>query len=174
MSEKEKRLKMLGYLFAATVVISSVLILVNLSDYVGLLNSINKLKFSIDEMVHSPEADKIRIALNFSIENPTSYTRLKFSSLQCQLYLSRDGGEEYIGVAAYAPPVDISLNPFEGRSYVTSILVPRSTITQISEDFQETGLEWRVRCVIHFTTPIRKYYQNIILHQVSTYDASVS
>lgn len=174
MAEKEKRLKMLGYIFAAAVVISSGLILANLSDYVGLLNSINKLAFSIDEMVHSPEADKIRISLNFSIENPTSYTRLKFSSLQCQLYLSGDGGEEYIGVAAYAPPVDIPLRPFEGRSYITSISVPRSTIVQISEDYQETGLEWRVRCVVHFTTPIQKYYQNIIFNQVSTYDASVS
>ena len=168
MSEKEKRLKMLGYIFAAAVVISSGLILANLSDYFGLLNSINKLAFSIEEMVHSPEADKIRISLNFSIENPTSYTRLKFSSLQCQLYLSGNGGEEYIGVAAYAPPVDIPLRPFEGRSYVTSISVPRSTIIQIFEDYKETGLEWRVRCVVHFTTPIQKYYQNISFNQVST------
>ncbi|MCW3990758.1 MAG: hypothetical protein NWE88_11875 [Candidatus Bathyarchaeota archaeon] len=167
MSEKERRLKILGYAFAAVVVISSGLIMVNFTDYVGLLNSMSKITFSIDEMVHSPEGNEIDIALTFSVDNPTAYTRLKFSSLQCQLYLITDGGEEYIGATAYAPPVDVPLKPFEGISYTTSLSVSRSQTGLFSMDPLDPELEWRVRSVIHFSTPIRKYYQTVNFYPVS-------
>ena len=170
MSERERRLKILGYVFAAAVVISSGLIMMNFTDYIGLLNSMSKVTFSIDEMVHSPEDNKIDIALTFSVDNPTAYTRLKFSSLQCQLYLITDDGEEYIGATAYAPPVDVPLNPFEGRSYTTSLSVSRSQTDLFSMDPLAPEMEWRVRSVIHFSTPIRKYYQNLNFYPVSNID----
>ena len=174
MSDRERRLKTLGYVFAAAVVISSGLIMMNFTDYVGLLNSMSKVTFSIDEMVHSPEGDEIRMALTFTVTNPTSYTRLKFSSLQCQLYLITDGGEEYIGATAYAPPVDVPLHPHEERSYTTSLSVSKSQIERQSEDPIESELELRVRSVIHFSTPIRRYYQTLNHYPVSTYEPSVS
>jgi hypothetical protein len=174
MSDKERRLKMLGYVFAAAVMISSGLVMMNFTDYVGLLNSMKKITFSIDEMIHSPQGDKIKIDLTFSVTNPTTYTRLKFSSLQCQLYLLDKSGEEYIGVTAYAPPVDVPLKPFQERSYTISISVPRSQIVQSSEDRLESEIEWRVRSVIYFSTPIRRYYQNLNFYKVSTYETSVS
>jgi len=167
MSEKERRLKILGYAFAAVVVISSGLIIMNFTDYVGLLNSMSKITFSIDEMIHSPEGNEIDIALTFSVDNPTAYTRLKFSSLQCQLYLITDGGEEYIGATAYAPPVEVPLKPFEGISYTTSLSVSRSQTDLFSMDPLDPELEWRVRSVIHFLTPIRKYYQTVNFYPVS-------
>ena len=167
MSERERRLKILGYAFAAAVVISSGLIMMNFTDYVGLLNSMSKVTFSIDEMVHNPEGNEIDIALTFSVDNPTAYTRLKFSSLQCQLYLITDDGEEYIGATAYAPPVDVPLNPFEGRSYTTSLSVSRSQTDLFSMEPLAPEMEWRVRSVIHFSTPIRKYYQTVNYSPVS-------
>ncbi len=170
MSDKERRLKMLNYAFVAAVVLSSGLIIMNFTDYVGLLNSMSKATFSIDEMIHTPEGNDIVMTLTFSIENPTTYTRLKFSSLQCQLYLTTEGGEEYIGTTAYAPPVDVPLKPFEGRSYTTSLSVSRSQNELFSKDPLDPELEWRVRSVIHFSTPIRKYYQNVNFYPVSNID----
>ncbi|MBL7079606.1 hypothetical protein ISS39_04700 [Candidatus Bathyarchaeota archaeon] len=167
MSERERRLKMLGYVFAAAVVISSGLIMKNFNDYVGLLNSMSKINFSIDEMVYSSDGNEIDIALTFSVDNPTAYTRLKFSSLQCQLYLITDGGEEYIGATAYAPPVDVPLKSFEGISFTTSLSVSRSQTDLFSMDPLAPELEWRVRSVIHFSTPIREYYQNVNFYSVS-------
>ncbi len=167
MSDRERRLKRLGYVFAAVVVISSGLIMMNFTDYVGLLNSMSKTTFSIDEMVHSPEGNEIEIALTFSVDNPTAYTRLKFSSFQSQLYLITDGGEEYIGATAFAPPGDVSLKPFEGISYTMSLSVSRSLTDLFSRDPLAPELEWRVRSVIHFSTPIRKYYQTVNFYPVS-------
>ncbi len=167
MSERERRLKILGYVFAAAVVISSGLIMMNFTDYVGLLNSMSKVTFSSDEMVHSPEGNKIDMALTFSVDNPTAYTRLKFSSLQCQLYLITDGGEEYIGATAYAPPGDVPLKPFEGIIYTTSLSVSTSQTDLFSMDPLAPEMEWRVRSVIHFSTPIRKYYQTVNYYPVS-------
>lgn len=174
MSDRERRLKLLGYVFAAAVVISAGLITMNFTDYIGLLNSVNKVTFSIDEMVHSPEGDDLKISLTFSVTNPTSYKRLKFSSLQCQLYLVTDGGEEYVGATAYAPPVDVPLHPFEERSYTASLSVTKSQIESHSGAPIESEIEWRIRSVIHFSTPIRRYYQNMNLYPVSTYSAAVS
>jgi len=171
MSERDRRLKILGYVFAAAVVISSGLVMMNFADYVGLLNSMSKVTFSIDEMVHTPEGSDIVIALTFSVENPTTYTRLKFSSLQCQLYLITDSGEEYIGTTAYAPPVDVPLRPSEGRSYTTSLSVSKSQTELFSKDPLDPELEWRVRSVIHFSTPIRKYYQTVNFYPVSNIEA---
>jgi hypothetical protein len=172
MSERDRRFKMLGYVFAAAVVISSGLILMNFTDYVGLLNSMSEVTFSIDEMIHSRDGNEIDIALTFSVDNPTTYTRLKFSSFECQLYLVTDSGEEYIGATAYAPPVDVPLNPNEGRSYTASLSVSRSLSAQFSKDPLDPELEWRVRSVIHFSTPIRNYYQNVNFYPISNSDAS--
>jgi hypothetical protein len=170
MSERDRRLKILGYVFAAAVVISSGLIIMNFTDYVGLLDSMSKVTFSIDEMVHSFDGNEINIALTFSVVNPTTYTRLKFSSLQCQLYLITDSGEEYIGATAYAPPVDVPLRPFEGRAYTTGLSTLKSQIEPFSGVPLDPELEWRIRSVIHFSTPIRKYYQNVNFYPVSNID----
>jgi len=167
MRDRERRLKRLGYVFVAAVVISSGLIIMNFTDYVGLLNSMSKITFSLDEMVHSSEGNEMDIALTFSVNNPTTYTRLKFSSLQCQIYLITDSGEEYIGATAYAPPVDVPLKPFEGRSYTTSLSVSRSQADLFANEPLAPELEWRVRSVIHFSTPIRKYYQTVNFDPVS-------
>ena len=171
MSDRERRLKMLNYAFVAAVVLSSGLVMMNFSDYVGLLNSMSKVTFSIEDMVHAPEGNDMAISLTFSMENPTTYTRLKFSSLQCQLYLITDGGEEYVGTTAYAPPVDVPLRPSEGRSYTTRLSVSRSQNEQFSKEPLDPELEWRVRSVIHFSTPIRTYYQTVNFYPVSNIEA---
>ena len=168
MSEiREKRLKILGYTFTLLVVVSFGFIIIDLTDYIGLLNSMSKVTFFIDEMVHNSEGSDINIALTFQVENPTKYTRLKFSSIQCQLYLIIDSSEEYVGAIAYAPPIDVPLKPFEAKSYTTSLSVSKSlhelfSISPINPEFQ-----WRVRTVIHLSTPIRKYYQNVNFYPVS-------
>ena len=168
MGNSEGRLRLLGYLFAASILVSSGFLVMNFVDYIGLLNSMKMVEFSIDEMLLRPVGDDTQIVITFTVVNPTSYTRLKFSSLQCQLYLITDGDEGYIGVTAYAPPVDVPLRPNEERSYAATLTVSRSLSPYFSDESMESGLSWRVRCVIHFWTPIRKYYQTLMFYPTSS------
>ena len=154
------------YLFAVTILVSSGLLLMNFVDYIGLLNSMKEVDFSIDEILVSPRDDEIEITLVFLVSNPTAYTRLRFSSLQCQLYLITDGGEEYNGVTAYAPPTDVPLRPDEETSYEAFLSIRRSQNQFLAANLH-AELSWRIRCVIHFSTPIRKYYQTLNFYPTS-------
>lgn len=166
MKKSDSGLRLPTYLFAVTIFISSGLLLMNFVDYIGLLNSMKEVKFSIDEILVSPRDDEIEITLVFLVSNPTAYTRLRFSSLQCQLYLITDGGEEYIGVTAYAPPTDVPLRPDEEASYEAFLSIRRSQNQFLAANLH-AELSWRIRCVIHFSTPIRKYYQTLNFYPTS-------
>jgi hypothetical protein len=167
MRSREEKLRILGFAFAAAVTLSAVLTLLDYSNYLGLLDSMNKVTYTIDEMTHCVEGDRVSIAVTFTVLNPTSYTRLRFSSLQCQLYLIGGGEEAYLGATGYAPPVDVPLRPGEGRTYTTMLEVARSNVAGSADAPLETTLEWRVRSVIHFSTPIRRYYQTYSHQSVS-------
>jgi hypothetical protein len=166
MKKSDSGLRLPTYLFAVTIFISSGLLLMNFVDYIGLLNSMKEVNFSIDEILVSPRDDEIEITLVFLVSNPTAYTRLRFSSLQCQLYLITDGGEEYIGVTAYAPPTDVPLRPDEEASYEVFLSIRRSQNQFLAANLH-AELSWRIRCVIHFSTPIRKYYQTLNFYPTS-------
>ena len=166
MRKSDRRLKLPTYLFAVTILISSVLLLMNFVDYIGLLNSMKEVNFSIDEILVRPRDDEVEITLVFLVSNPTAYTRLRFSSLQCQLYLITDGGEEYIGVTAYAPPTDVPLRPDEEASYEAFLSIRRSQNQFLAANLHGE-LSWRIRCVIHFSTPVRKYYQTLNFYPIS-------
>lgn len=168
MNNTEKRTKLLYILFGATILVSSGFLMVNVFDYIGLLNSMKMVNVSLDEIVLSPGDDKIKINLTILIQNPTRYRRLKFSSLQCQIFHVTNNNEEYIGVTAYAPPTDIPLKPHIETSYpsVLSIVKPQSG--ELSEEPLAPEMNWRIRCVVHFSTPIKKYYQTYIFYQTSS------
>lgn len=166
MKKRDSGLRLPTYLFAATILISSGLLLMNFVDYIGLLNSMKEVNFSIDEILVRPRDDEIEITLIFLVSNPTAYTRLRFSSLQCQLYLITDGGEEYIGVTAYAPPTDVPLRPDEEATYEAFLSIRRSQNQFLAANLH-AELSWRIRCVIHFSTPLRKYYQTLNFYPTS-------
>jgi hypothetical protein len=166
MKKMDSGLRLPTYLFAATILISSGLLLMNFVDYIGLLNSMKEVNFSIDEILVRPRDDEIEITLIFLVSNPTAYTRLRFSSLQCQLYLITDGGEEYIGVTAYAPPTDVPLRPDEEATYEAFLSIRRSQNQFLAANLH-AELSWRIRCVIHFSTPLRKYYQTLNFYPTS-------
>lgn len=168
MGENEKNIRIIGTVFAAVVLLSGGMILINYSNYLGLLESMNEVTYSIDEMTHREEGNTVEVSISFSIINPTSYSRIKFSSLQCQLYLVVDGDEEYLGTAGYAPPVDVPLRENEVRRYTTSVSISRNNIVSLTDGILEPELNWRVRNVLHFSTPIRRYYQNISVYHASS------
>jgi hypothetical protein len=167
MRSGEEKLRVLGVVFAAAVTLSAGLTLLDYSDYLGLLDSMKKVTYTVDEMTHGVDGDKVEVAITFTVLNPTSYTRLKFSSLQCQLYLVSGGEEEYMGATGYAPPVDVPLRPGDGRTYTTMLEAPRSNVAVSAGAPLETTLEWRVRSVVHFSTPLRSYYQTYSQQSVS-------
>ncbi len=168
MGENGKNIRIIGTVFAAVVLLSGGMILINYSNYLGLLESMNEVTFSIDKMTHREEDNTVEVSIFFSIINPTSYSRIKFSSLQCQLYLVVDGEEEYLGTAGYAPPVDVPLRENEIRNYTTSLSISRTNIVLLTDGILEPELGWRVRNVGHFSTPIRRYYQNINVYHASS------
>ena len=167
MRSREEKLRILGVVFAAAVTASAGLMLLDYVNYLGLLESMNEVTYTIDEMTHSVEGDKVSVTLTFTVLNPTSYARLRFSSLQCQLYLVNGGVEKYLGATGYAPPVDVPLRPGEERTYTTMLEVSRSNVAGSSDAPLEPTLEWRVRSVVHFSTPIRRYYQNYSRNSMS-------
>ena len=168
MRSREEKLRVLGAVFAAAIVLSAGLMLLDYVNYLGLLESMNEVSYTIDDMTHAVEGDKVTVSLTFTLLNPTSYTRLRFSSLQCQLYLVRGGEEEYLGATGYAPPVDVPLKPGDGRTYTTMLEAPRSNVAGPAGAPLEPTLEWRIRSVVHFSTPLRSYYQTYSSQSVST------
>lgn len=168
MRSREEKLRVLGAVFAAAVILSAGFTVLDYVNYLGLLESMNKVTYTIDEMTHGVEDDKVIVSLTFTVLNPTSYTRLSFSSLQCQLYLVRGGEEEYLGTTGYAPPVDVPLRPGDGRTYTTVLEVSLSNVAGSADAPLETTLEWRVRSVVHFSTPLRSYYQTYSNQSAST------
>jgi hypothetical protein len=168
MRSREENLRVLGVVFAVAVVTSAGLMLLDYVNYLGMLESMNEVTYSIDEMTHGIEGDTVTVSVTFTLFNPTSYTRLRFSSLQCQLYLVRGGEEEYLGATGYAPPVDVPLKPGDGRTYTTMLEVPRSNVAGPAGAPLKPTLEWRIRSVVHFSTPLRSYYQTYSSQSVST------
>ena len=156
----------MGWLFWAAVLISIGLSMSNYGNYLGLLRSMNEIEFNIDEISHRLDDSKIEFTISFSINNPTNYKQLKFSSLQCQLYLTDEGQEQYLGATGYAPPVDVPLHSDEIRNYTTILSVQSDSLLDPS-GAPLSEVELRVRNVIHFSTPLRRFYQNFNLNEIS-------
>ena len=159
-------MKTLGWVFWAAVLISIGLSMSNYSNYLGLLQSMNEIEFNIDEISHRLDNSKIEFTISFSIKNPTNYEQLKFSSLQCQLYLIENGQEQYIGATGYAPPVDVPLHSDEIRNYTTILSIHSDSLLDPS-GAPVSEVDLRIRNVIHFSTPLRRFYQNFNLNEIS-------
>jgi hypothetical protein len=167
MIKREKWFRIIGYFFTASVIISTVFIFVNFTDYLFFFNQRNEVKASINKMTHSAEGDEINIYLNFSISNPTTYSRLKVSSLRCQLYLITENGEKYVGVKAFSPSNNIQIKPFDEKILNIKIIFPISDIKEVQEEPLKSEIEWNIRLTIHFLTPIREYSQSVNFHKFS-------
>lgn len=167
MEDEQKRISIFRYLFAIVLILSIALILANYDDFSGLLESRSKVIFTINEVTHRLYNDKVEITIPFSILNPTSYTRVKFSSLQCQIYLIVNGNEEFIGVAGYSPPFDVPLPPDEIRTYTTRLSIPKDNIFSLTGGVVGDEFEWKIQNVVHYSTPISGFYQNFITIQIS-------
>ncbi len=167
MSKREERRKLAVYIFAVTIVISTIFLTINMTDYLGLLESMEAMEFSLDDMSHSLEDNMVKMSLTFVISNPTTYTRLKLSSIQCQIYLIIDGVESYIGTTAYAPPQDAPLQPYEEKLFEVVLKVPKGINDELLNAPLASELDWRVRCVVNLVTPIRKYFHRINLYPTS-------
>jgi hypothetical protein len=140
--------------------------LANYSDYLGLVESRNKIIFSITAITHRIENDKVEFNITFSILNPTSDTKLKFSSLQCQLYSILDGEDEFIGETGYSLPFDVPLPPEEIITYTTRLSVSKDNFLSLTKGVIEDKFEWEIRNVVQYSTSIRGFYQNFNSNQI--------
>jgi hypothetical protein len=164
--DQKKRLKTLSWFFWAAILISIGLSMSNYGNYLGLLRSMNEIEFNLDEVTHRLDDTKIEFTINFSLMNPTNYKQLKFSSLQCQLYINMDEQEQYLGATGYAPPVDVPLHPDEIRNYTTVLSIQSDALLN-PNGVPLSEVHLRVRNVIHFSTPLRRFYQNFNLNEIS-------
>jgi hypothetical protein len=168
MVTQENKIKYVAAFFVLIVLASSGLLISNIINYFGLLESTKKVSFSIDEMYHREENGDVEVSIHFTLLNPTSYPRLRFSSLQCQLYIIVGAEETYLATTGYAPPVEIPLRHNEAREYVTKVSISKRNIMDLTDGTLDEDLIWRVRNVVHYSTPIRSFYQNIHLNQTSS------
>jgi hypothetical protein len=167
MDKGEKKLRLVTIAFTVIVVASVSLLTINVMDYTGLLNSVARVEVSIKEIMTEQEDRRVNIAITVSVENPTSYSRLKFSSINCQLYRITEVGEIYIGTTAYALPKDVPLRQNEEHIY-TATLSTLNTQHMVEDEILLGDLDWRVRCVVYFSNPIRKYYQTYVFYGKNT------
>jgi len=166
MNTSHGRRKLVSYTFIIIVAASSYLLISNLSDYIGLLSSMNSLEFSLEEMSHKNNLDTINVTLRFRILNPTVYSRLKLSSIQCQIYHISDNNEVFVGATAYAPSKDMSLESYIENIVITNLIFSKGSNEILLQDPQV--INWRVRCTLNLSNPLRKYYQNYNIEITST------
>ena len=164
------KMKALGWVFWAVILFSLGLTLSNYNNYLGLLGSMNEVVYSIDDVSHKLDESKVEFTISFSLLNPTSYGQLKFTSLQCQLYLVEDGQEQFLGATGYAPPVDVPLHSDEVRSYSTVLSVSAGDLMEPDGELV-SEVDLRLRNVVHFSTPIRSFYQSFNINMVSHLDS---
>lgn len=161
MNEDKRHIKIITYLFSTMTALSLSFLSLNVYNYVGSLNALNKIDISVTNIVMNPVGNETRITLIFLLINPTTYSNLKFSSLQCRLFLNFNGGEEYLGWINYSSLLNESLKPKKQISISTTISIPKSK----SQFFLNYGLnskiKLRIKGVIYLVTPIMKYYKSI-------------
>jgi len=168
MNTSHGRRKLVSYTFIIIVVASSFLLRSNLADYIGLLTSMNSLEFSLEEMSHKSNLDTMNVTLRFRILNPTVYSRLKLSSIQCQIYLISDNNEVFVGATAYAPSKEMSLESDIENIVITNLIFSKGSSEILLQDPPVLELNWRVRCTLNLSNPLRKYYQNYNIEITST------
>lgn len=76
--------------------------------------------------------------------------------------------EEYIGTTGYAPPIDVPLRPEETVTYTTKLSISEDNLISLTNGLLGSELEWRLRNIVYFSTPIRKFYQKFIIYHNST------
>lgn len=157
---------MLGCLFAAAIAISSGVFSLEVFDYVGTITLSRQIDVSIVDMVISPLGEELQITLIFVIVNPTAYSRIKFHYIYYQLYLNMNGGEELIGAVTYF--AHEPLMPHKEASYKSTLHISKDKNQYLSTYGSTSELQWRIRCVIHLETPIKKCYQTLDIFTTNT------
>ena len=166
MSESSPRFKLFAILFAAAIVMSSGVFTVEVIDWIGTISASKQIDISIADMVISPSGDELEIILNYVIVNPTSYSRIKFHYLYYQLFLELNGTEEFIGAVTHF--THKQLTPHKEALFESKLYVPKAKNQYLSTHGTISKLQWRIRCVIHIETPIKKYYQTMDIYTASS------
>lgn len=154
--------KLIRWGFWVVILVSVLLTLNNYVNYIGLLRSTNDVEFAMDSITYDVDGSKLILSISFTLLNPTDYNGLDFQSLQCQVYLDEESGELYLGATGYSPPVNVPLHPDEVRGYTTILTVIANE--SIIQAVESGSLQLRVRNVIHYSTPLRGFYQTINLN----------
>ena len=166
MSEKSTRVKLVAILFAAVIVMTSGVFTLEVINWIGTISSSKQIDLSITNMAISPSGDELEIIIKYIIVNPTSYSRIKFHYLYYQLFLDINGTEEFIGAATHF--THEQLTPNKETSFESKLYVPKTKNQYLSTHGPTSELQWRIRCVIHIETPIKKIYQTTDIYTTSS------
>jgi len=166
MSEENSRIKLLAYLFVATITISSGFFLLDVFDYVGTISSSEKIDVSIVDITINPLGDELQITLIFGIINPTTYSRITLHCIYYRLFLIMNGREKFIGGNTYF--AHAQLIPYNITYYNATLSVPKAKKQYFSTYSLTSELKWRINCFIHFETPIKRYYETVNIYTTST------
>lgn len=157
MMDENRITKLCTYSLFATILIFSSVFVLGVIDYVGAINASNQTEVSIPNMWITTLEDELKITINFVITNPTEYSRIELHYVHYNVYLILDSAETFIEKDTCF--VHDSLMPHGEISFNTSFHVQKSEIEYISTYEQNSGLKWRIRCLIFIETPLKNIYQ---------------
>jgi hypothetical protein len=165
-SKSNLRVKLLAILYATAIVITSGVFTLEVIDWIGTISSSKQIDLSITDMAISSSGSELEIILNYIIFNPTSYSRIKFHYLYYQLFLNINGTEEFIGATTHF--THEQLTPHKEALFESKLYVPKAKNQYLSTHGPTSELQWRIRCVIHIETPIKKIYQTMDIYTTSS------
>lgn len=162
MSENNRVIKLLACSLFATILMFSSVFIPEVIDYVGTINASNKTEVSIPNMWITTVEDELRITINFVIANPTEYSRIELHYVHYNVYLKLDSAEKFIEKGTYF--IHEALMPHRELSFNTSFYVQKSRGEYISAYDTNSGLKWRIKCLIFIETPLKNIYQLKNIH----------
>jgi len=157
MSGDNRFTKLLACSLLATILMFSSVFVLEVIDYVGTINASNKTEVSIPNMWITTVEDKIKITINFVITNPTEYSRIELHYVHYNMYLKLGSDEKFIEKGTYF--IHDTIIPHSELSFNTSFYVQKSKIECISTHDTNSGLKWRIKCLIFIETPLKNIYQ---------------
>lgn len=151
-----RKLKITEMILMTAAVLSIILLVSPLLNYIEFYKALEKLSLQVSNFSFSIAEDKILIASNFSVVNPTSHTGLRLVHLGYGIYFKSDdeftaltGGETWYGDPS--PPINPHSNITSKYSVSLDIDQEPARVTLATLSTQR-GIEWMITSYVLIET----------------------
>jgi len=151
-----EKLKVIEIVFTVAVVLSVVLLIGPMSNYMKFYTAIEKISLEVPYFSFSIEEDEVIIAANFSVTNPTGYTGLGVKQVAYEIYFKSTSGFTALtgGHTWFGDPAPL-LNPYSNITCEISVSSsldeePAKSLANLST---EKNIEFDIILVITIKIP---------------------